>query len=164
MSQKFVEPITIISILCHQGAAQIWVVFLDRHPVGTIRKLNPTTHKISLIHDVMFLQKSCGEWHNIVNPIFAKFNVEGSNDEDGEQVPESNRINNDYHCISDDSDSDEKVDENIFECNVKEDLEVSPETTLNPNVERAMKNLQTSYNEAAHEIIEQAEQEEKVKF
>ena len=41
---------------------------------------------------------------------------------------------------------------------------IKPRDHFESKCGRTMKNLQSSYNEAANEIIEQAEQEEKKKF
>ena len=49
---------------------------------------------------------------------------------------------------------------NLFVCKIERELEVNPETTLNPKVVRTMKALQDSYNEDAYKIVDQTEQDE----
>ena len=60
-------------------------------------------------------------------------------------VFKNNDVNKDYYKVND-SRSDEKGEKEgiYFEPEFKDELEVTPETTLNPEEVRAMTNLQTS--------------------
>ena len=65
---------------------------------------------------------------------------------------------NNYNVISD-SESDNEVEENVFEEQLEDELKVNPKNTLNPTVVFAMTNLHASYNEDAKSNKEQAAQE-----
>ena len=45
-----------------RGKACVWVGYATDHAAGTHRVLNPTTKKISLTRDVIFLRQSYGNW------------------------------------------------------------------------------------------------------
>ena len=63
--------------------------------------------------------------------------------------------NNDYYIVSS-SESKVEVEENIFEGQIEDKIEVTPKTKLNPKVARVIKNLQALYNEDAKKIVGQA--------
>ena len=50
------------SKLQDRGKACVWVGYAADHAAGTHRVLNPTTKKISLTRDVIFLRQSYGNW------------------------------------------------------------------------------------------------------
>ena len=75
-------------------------------------------------------------------------------------VPENNIINNDYNAVN--SNSNNKEEENIFDQDFNEELEMSLKITLNPQVLKALKNLQPSYNEDPNKNCSAAKQEKAV--
>ena len=50
------------SKLQDHGKACLWVGYAANHAAGTHCVLNPTTKKISLTRDVIFLRQSYGNW------------------------------------------------------------------------------------------------------
>ena len=48
---------------------------------------------------------------------------------------------------------------NIFEQDIENEIKVTPETTLNPRLVKAMKNLQNSGNKDVNNIVWHAKQE-----
>ena len=58
--------------------------------------------------------------------------------------------------------SNDEAEENLFEEQIQDEIEVIPKTTFNPKLVKAVKNLQALYNEDTNMIIEQALQEKSV--
>ena len=105
----------------NQGTVRIWVGFAYGHPFGTLQTLNSKTYKINFTHYLTFMQKSYGE-DKVKKPAFVE--VSDGRSDDGNVDPDllNNMINNIYNDVSDDICSDEKVEANLFEHEIKNEL------------------------------------------
>ena len=97
------------------GRVKIQLRFVDWHPVGTFRVLNPKLFKINLIDGVTFLKKLYDKWDKIEKHASVWVCDEGTNNYDGELVPENNKVNDDSNEVSNDTDCNEEVQEHLFE-------------------------------------------------
>ena len=85
---------------------------------------------IHLTHDVALLSRSHCEWNNIDDSITVPVSYEWlNNDSNNESLfTNDNVINNKYNEVSNDFKRESK-EENIFGKDIKEKIEVTPETT-----------------------------------
>ena len=145
----------------HHGTPSIWVGYAENHPAGTYRIFNPKTRKIILTQDMTFLQKSYGEVTQVDKPVVDTTSYEGSN-EDGELetvsvVNNKSNVNVVTNTISHESEENlENENDNFFDEDINNQVEINPKTTVNAKVVQAMKKLQTLYNDNANKIVEQA--------
>ena len=65
----------------------------------------------------------------------------------------NNEDNDSNYDVVSNLESKEEEKENLFEDQIDDEIHMTPKTTLNSKVVRAMKNLQASYNEDANMIV-----------
>ena len=94
-----------------------------------------------MTQDVTFLQKSYGEYTQVVKPVVVTMCYEGLDDKEEEldMVPVVNNTDNSISIVSD-SNSDvseediENSEDNIFDEDVDNQVKISPHTTVNAKV------------------------------
>ena len=88
-----------------------------------------------------FLGKPYGKWNKVEKPALAPISYERSNDDKVKMVLDNNNnTSKNYNKVSD-SESDDKK-ENLSLQDLKNEVEVTPKTMLNPRVVRMMKKLE----------------------
>ena len=101
--------------LANHGALGICVGYADGHPSDTCQVFNSKTKKIILFQDVIFLQKSYGEYNKVEKPVFVTMTYEGSDDEEELKTVPIFNSNYHYYYVVGDSDSDDENEENFFD-------------------------------------------------
>ena len=70
--------------------------YAEGHSLETFQVLNPKARNINLINDVIFINKSYGEFNKADYPVIVQASNEGLDDEDNDQcIFINNRNNND---------------------------------------------------------------------
>ena len=143
--------------LANGGTLGIWVGFAEGHPIDSYHVLNHKTHEIKLTKGINFLDKSHGEWNIVEKLTVVLMSYDGSDDKEVAMILGNNEIDSNIYNVVSDHKSNNEAEENFFEQQNEDIIEVTPKTILNPKVVRALKILQMSYY--ADEIVEQAKHE-----
>ena len=68
---------TLHAMLANQGTLSIWISYAEGYPTGTYQVFKPKTKTIILTQDVIFLQKSHGEYSKDENLSWSQWVVRG---------------------------------------------------------------------------------------
>ena len=72
--------------LANRWTPSIWVSYAEGHPTSTYQIFNPKTKKIILTQDLIFLQKSYGDYIKVDKPVAVSTSYERL-DEEEELIP-----------------------------------------------------------------------------
>ena len=133
----------------------MWIGYAEGRPTGTHWVFNPKTKKIILTQDVTFLQKFYIEYTKVEKPVLVTMSYEGLNDEEELKMVSIVNENNNVNKITDIKND----NENVFNKDIDNKVEVTPKTTINAKVTHAMKKLQALFDNGVNKIIKQAKKE-----
>ena len=137
--------------LANQGTPCIWIGYAKGHLTGTKWIFNPKTKKIILTRYVIFLQKSYGEYSKVEKLVLVTMSYKSS---DGEVEPKTfpiinNDNNNNCNLVTDSNPytNIENDNNDFFDKDINNQVEATPNTSINAKVVHTMKNLQVLSND-----------------